>query len=139
MASGDGLVAERDEQVTLAGARRSHQTEILLSGDPLQAREVVKRGAGNRAGRHVELLEGLGDREVSQLESLRSVARVARRDLGFEQRAQEILGAPALGLGRDEQLRREFTHCLQSQPSQRRVEVARQWCERGAHDSVPVA
>ena len=125
-------MAEGDQQVALAGARRSDQTEVLRGPDPLETREVVEASlvAPTRLA-HVELLEGLGDRESAAVEPSGRVARVARGDLGFEQRAQELLGTPALGLGGDQQLRREVTNRRESKTSQSGVEVGRQ-CAAGS-------
>ena len=44
------LVTERDEQVALAGAGGTDETEVLGGADPLQAREVVERRARDRTG-----------------------------------------------------------------------------------------
>ena len=129
----DRRVAERHEQVALARPRRAEQTRVLLGRDPLEAGQVVERPARHRRGGLVELLERLAHREGRRLQPSTGVGHVARGDLGLDQGAQEVLWAPALRLGRDEQLRRELAHGGELQPAQARGQIRRQRRRRGGH------
>ena len=135
----DGVVSEGDEQVALARPGGSHETKILLGGDPLERHQVVERGTRDRRGVDVELVERLFDREGGGGQAASRVRRVARGDLGFDQGAQELLGAPALGLGHHQQFGSEAAYGTEAQAAEPGFEVGgeRRW--RGAHTSPPMA
>ena len=56
-------------------------------------------GLGDRRRGDVEALKSLGDRERGGLEAVGGVGGIAGGDLGLDQRAQDLFGCPALGLG----------------------------------------
>jgi hypothetical protein len=125
--------------VAFAGAGRADQTQILVGTDPFEAGQVVERRAGDRGGGDVELLEGFGDGEGGGLEPVAGVGGVAGTDLGIDQGAQQLLRRPALGLGSDQQLRRQGAHRGQLEPPQPSMKVRRQRRDGGGHQDAPIA
>ena len=123
----------------MPSSRRSDQTQILLGGDPLEADQVVEGGSGDRRRVHVELVERLGHRERRALQAGPGVRCVTRGDLGLDQRAQELLGLPALGLGHHQQFGRQTAHGAEAESPQPCFEVRRESGRGRAHDSVPMA
>ena len=67
------------------------------------------------------------------------VGRVAGRDLGLDEGAEELLGGPPLGLGGDEQFGCEAAHRAESEPSKSGFEIGGQGRCRGGHDWSPMA
>jgi hypothetical protein len=130
---------QRDQGVALAGAGWPDQTQVLVGTDPLQAGQVVEGRAGDRGRGDVELLQGLGDGERGGLEPVAGVRGVPGTDLGLDQGAQQLLRRPALGLGGDQQLRREGAHRGQLEPAQPRVKVRRQRRRGAGHKDAPIA
>jgi hypothetical protein len=75
----DRLVAERNQQVALAGPGRHDTAKALTCCDPLEALEVVEARLFDRRSGDVELLDGLDAREGAELEPGRRVGRITRR------------------------------------------------------------
>src|SRR5919106_1651784 len=122
----DRGVAESYEDVALASAGRADQADVLGGAEPLQGCQVVERRAWDRRRGDVEGLEGLGDREGGGLEPGAGVGRVAGRDLGVDERAEQLLRRPPLRLGGDEQFGGELAHGRELEPPQPRGQVRRQ-------------
>lgn len=85
---GDRGVAERDEQMALAGAGGSDEAEVLRGADPLERGEVVEGRGWDRGAGDVEPVEGLGDREPRGAQSGAGVGLVAGSDFGFDEGAR---------------------------------------------------
>jgi hypothetical protein len=111
------MAAEGDEQVALAGAGGADETQVLSCGDPLEAGQVVEGRGLHRRRSHVELVEGLGDRERCRLEAGGGVGCITRRDLGLDQGAQELFWCPTLSLGGDQQLGGQSAHGAEAEPA----------------------
>jgi len=101
----DGGVPEGDQGVALAGPGWPDQGQILPRADPLQRGEVGPGRRADAARGEVELIDRLGGREAGLFAAQPGVAGVAGGDLDLDQRPQQLLGGPALGLRGDEQLR----------------------------------
>ena len=107
-------LAQRDQQVAPARARRADQDEVLMRPDTLQRREVVEGRLRHRAFLDLELSERAASGEGRRSESGATVRFVAHDDLGLDQCAQQLLGRPALDLRALQHLGREGAHRAQS-------------------------
>src|SRR3990172_4687790 len=94
----DGRLAEGDQGVALAGPGRAHEDDVLAGPDPLEPGEVAERRLPDRALGDLELVERLGDREPGRPTPGGLVGGIAGGDLRLDERAQELLGRPALAL-----------------------------------------
>jgi DNA invertase Pin-like site-specific DNA recombinase len=128
---------EKGAVLTMAG--RADQAQVLGGGDPLQRGQVGEGRFRDCGDGQVELLQGLGHRERGVAQPGAGVGGVAGADLGFDQGAQQLFGAPALGLRGDQELGGEPAHGSQFQPAQPFGEVRRQRRRGRGHDSPPMA
>jgi site-specific DNA recombinase len=81
----------------------------------------------------------LFDREVGRLQPGGGVGGVPSADLSLDEAGQEVLGRPALGLGREHQLGGEAAHRRQLEAAQADLELGGQGRGRGGHDAWPVS
>ncbi len=81
-----------------AGARGAHEHDVLGGLDPVERGEVLEGGPGHRGLGEDEVLEPAGHREARGLASSGLVGGITSRDLGLDERAQQLLGCPALDL-----------------------------------------
>ena len=104
-----GGLAETDEQVALAGARGTHEDDVLGAADTAEGGEVVERGPWHGRLGEREVLEGAGHREARGPPAGGLVRGISRGDLGLHERPQQLVGRPALDLGGREHFGREAT------------------------------
>ena len=136
----DRGVTQSDQHVAFAGAGGADQHRVLAGADPFQGGQVVEGGGRDRRGGDVELVEAFGDREVGGLVAGSGVGGVAAGDLGFDEGAQEVLWAPALGFGRDQQFGGDGSHGGQLQAAQTGDQVGGQRRRGGrGHRGSPMA
>jgi hypothetical protein len=92
-----GADRDRDRDVGLAGAGRAQQHDVLLGVQEVELAEVFDHLALDRALEgEVELLERLSGGQAGGLDARFAAVRLARCDLGGEQRLGEALVAPVL-------------------------------------------
>ena len=119
--------------MALASPGRADEAAVLDRTHPLQSGQVGEGGLRDGGLRYLELLEALGDREAGGLESGGVVRLVPRRDLRLHERAQQLLGAPALGLGGLQHVRGEGTNPGELEPLQGNYQVRGKRRRRRAH------
>lgn len=129
----DRGVAERDEQMALAGAGRADEHEVLLGPDPLQRRQVLEGRPGHRGLGDLELGEGLAHGEGGARQARALVGLIPRAHLRLDERAQELLRRPALDLRDLQDLRRHLAYGPQLEPFERLLEIRREGRRGRAH------
>ena len=90
--------------MAFAGAGRADQADVSAARIHSSCGEVVEGCPRHRGGSHIELLQGLGDREAGLSAASAGIGGVPSGDLGFDKGAEKLLGIPPLGLGGDQQL-----------------------------------
>jgi hypothetical protein len=143
----DGGVAEPDQDVALAGARRTDDRQIVLGTNPFQAGQVVDSGLRDRGGSDIKTVDAFGDGERGGFEPVGFVGRIAGGDLGLDQGAQHFLGGPALCLGGQQDLGGTAAHRRQLEPPDPSVQIGGKRRNRlgdnsfradcGAHEALP--
>jgi hypothetical protein len=94
------LHAERDREMTFAGAGRSEEADVGLLLDPGELGEVEQeRLLGRGLGRPVEVLQRLQGGEAGVADAHARTGGVAGEHLGLEQALEELLVGPGLGAG----------------------------------------
>ena len=138
LAGVDGVVSEGDEEVGLARPRRSHETEILLGPDPLEADQVVERRpvaptTRRRRTRRGSWSPGRRRRfmrarafEASR-EAISASTKVRRNSSGFQRWVLATTSSSGA----------QAAHGAEAQPPQPGFEVGGEGGRCRAHDSLP--
>ena len=91
--------AERDEQVALAGARRSDQAKVLPGGDPFQAGEVVEGGRVDRGQARSNSSRVLTTGNAAVLSRVRAL-EASRAVISASMRVRSSSSGPTVGSSR---------------------------------------
>jgi hypothetical protein len=132
----DGGLAERFEEVGLAGARRSADDEVLVAVDPLEGPQRALRGCGDRRHGVVPRVERLAGREGGGFAARADRGALPAGEFLGEQCPHRLGRIPALRLGGGQQFGGVSAHVGQAQLAQQLDDLVGRG--GGAHDTPVV-